>query len=638
LTFVGETAIDSLHRATALDAEAVNALVAEEIERIVATSRYGTYGISQAVIHALAVGALVATDGSWIAAAFDAWDEAFDVIASRAPKVDDSDDPDVPYDPPCPDAGEPAPGDLEGALALAVIAGVAHPSREKKRRAFLAVQLLLEERPVVSAHVFSLALRAISDPATLAWLLRVLESSSPPSDPVLEACQAVLRDLAARDHLTIRALARRLITGEAPPLAPPAPPDNALLGEPAESLWTPEQPGQEHDGDPPGLDDLLDSVAAKRIRRGKRELVRLRNAVRARAATVLNSDALQERLHRQLDAFGDRLNKRWPDAFLAHEQAIEDILQSVAGGGRAARLMAGQLVADPVGWEDDLASALLDDPAIPLTLEAHRQPRPPLPPPPNAGDEVWAQIREQASGGSSRYAEAVAEEEGLLLATLTLASVTALPTVNNGPYRGWHWLGTYEKRVTKPRNWHGENDLVAKRYRVLEVRDVNDRRALTLPPVAAGDLRLWRAEIDPVIDRPALGSSQPLIGIDTELRMVGDGRMGLGVPESLLVPTASLIALLRLRPAEPWTYKADSGPGLALVTWRAEYDVSDYYLARPRSCGCGIVIRPGLLAALQAITGEERLILRDFVVGDRELASPDAEAPSASVDTTSGAT
>lgn len=637
LTFGGETEIGSLLRATALDAQVANAVVAEEIERIVASSRYGTYGISQAVIHALTMGALVTTDGSSIATAFGAWDEAFDVIASRAPRVDDSDDPDVPYDPPSPDAGEAAPGDLEGALALAVIAGLAHPGREKKRRAFLAVQLLLQERPVVCARVFSLALGAISDPGTLTWLLGVLESSDPPSGPVLEACQAVLRDLATHDHLTIRALSRRLITGEPPPLAPPAPPDNTLLEEPARGLWTPEQPKEEHEGDPPALDSLLDSVAGERIRRGKRELARLRDAVRARAVTVLDSDALQVRLRRQLDALGDRLNKRWPDAFLAHEQAIEDILQSVASGGRAARLMAGQLVADPVGWEDDLASALLDDPTVPLTLEAHRQPRPPLPPPPNARDEVWAQIRKQASGRSSCDVEAAAEQEVLLLATLTLASVTALPTVNGGPYRGWHWLGTYEKRMTKPRDWRREKDLTAKRYRVLEVRDVNDRRALTLPPVAAGDLRLWRAEIDPATNMPALGSSQPLIGIDTELRMVGDGRVGLGVPESLLVPTASLIALLRLLPGKPWTYRADSEPGLALVTWRAEYDVSDYYLAWPRSCGCGIVIRRDLLAALVAIAGEKRLILRDFVVGDSELASPDAEGPSASVDTEPGA-
>jgi hypothetical protein len=635
LTFGGETELDALHRATALDADTANAVIAEEIERIVATSRYGTYGISRALIYALAVGALATPDGSSTALAFRAWDEAFDVIASRAPRVDD---PGVPYEPPSPDAGEPAPGDLEGALALAAFAGLAHPSRERKRRAFLAAQLLLEERPVISARAFPDALARISDPATLTWLLRVLESSDPRSGPVLEACQAVLRDLSTRGQLTLRALARRMVTGDPPPVAPPALPDNALLAEAAGGLWTPEQPEEDDDDDPRGLDGLLESVAGRRIRRGEQMLERLRDAVRARAATVLNSEALKKRLDRQLDKFGDRVNKRWPNAFLAHEQAIEEILQSVAAGGRAALLMAGEPIVDPVRWEDDLASALLDDPTVPLTLEAHRQPRPPLPPPPGTRDEVWTQIRERASGGSNHNVESAVAKESLLLATLTLKPVTALPIVDGGPYRGWHWLGTLETRAIKLRDWRQKEDLIAKRYRVLEVRDANDTQALTLPPVAAGDLRLWRADIDPSIAKPALDSSQPLVAVDSELTMVGDGRRGRGVPDSLLVPTLSLIALLHLRPGEPCRYEDDAGVGLALVTWRAEYDVSDYYLARPRTCGSGIVIRPDLLAALVTVAGEERLILRDFVVGDRELTSPGAEAPTPSVDTPSGAT
>ncbi len=627
LTFGGKTEIDSLRRATILDPEATNAVVAEEIEWIVATSRYGTYGISQAVIHALAVGALSTTGRSSTGDAFGAWDEAFDVIASRAPRVDDSDDPDVPYDPPSPDAGERSTGDLEGALALAAIAGLAHPSREKKRRAFLATQLLLKERPVVCARVFSVALGAISDPATLTWLLRILESSGPTSAFVLEACQDELRNLATRNHLTVRAIARRMITGKPPPLALPAVPDNALIGKPGEGIWMPEQPEEDNDEDPPGLDDLLESAAGRRIRFGEQRLVHLRNAVRKKAAAALSSDVLKKRLERQLDSFGSLANKRWPDAFLAGEQAIEETLQSVAGGGRAALLMTGQIAANPIQWEDDLASALLDDPTVPLTLEACRQPRPPVPPPPSTGNTVWRQVRERVWGGSSQNMENASEKEDLLLATLTLAPVNELPVVNSGPYHGWYWLGTYEKRVTKPRDWHRENNLIAKRYRILEVRDVNDRQALRLPPVAKGDIRMWIAEIDPAIHRPELGSSQPLLGIDNELRIVGDGRRGLGAPGSLLVPTPSLIALLRLHIGEPWIYEDTSGVALSLVTWRAEYDVSDYYLAWPRMCGCGIVIRPDLLATLRAIAGQERLILRDFVLGDIELASADAEAP-----------
>jgi hypothetical protein len=199
--------------------------------------------------------------------------------------------------------------------------------------------------------------------------------------------------------------------------------------------------------------------------------------------------------------------------------------------------------------------------------------------------------------------------------------------VISGQYRGWYWLGTFEQRTIKHRDGAHEQDLVAKRYRILEKRDVNDRKALILPPVEAGDLRLWRADIDTAVDGSTLGSSQPLVGIDPELQMVGDGRMGLGVPDSLLVPTVSLITLLKLRSEAPFTYKDGSGAALALVTWRAEYDVSDYYLAWPQTSGCGMVIRPDLLAVLVAIAGEARLILRDFILGDSRLVGTDAKEP-----------
>jgi hypothetical protein len=63
---------------------------------------------------------------------------------------------------------------------------------------------------------------------------------------------------------------------------------------------------------------------------------------------------------------------------------------------------------------------------------------------------------------------------------------------------------------------------------------------------------------------------------------------------------------------------------LALVTWRAEYDRSDYYLARPRIRGSGTVIRPDLFDRLAEGAGEHRLVMRDFVVGVAELVAKQA--------------
>jgi hypothetical protein len=416
-----------------------------------------------------------------------------------------------------------------------------------------------------------------------------------------------------------------LLNSEQPPLAPPTSADEALLGRSRSILWTPDI-GDASPDEPAGLDGLLESVVGMRLRLGERLLPGLRAAVRARVAISLSDDAFKKRLNSQLETFGDRLRKRWPDAFLFHEQTIEETLQTVATGGRAARLMTGNPTSNPIAWEDELASALLDDPQVPLTLERLRQPRPCIAPPPCSGHEVWAHIRESAAGGSEASIEEASEEQGLFLATLTIEPVTSVPVVERGRFRGWRWLGTLEKRVIKNSDWRREADLVAKRYRILEVRDIGDRRALALPPVTAGDLRMWRVEIDPTLGAPLLDRTQPIVGVDHELMMVGDGRQGLGVSDSLLVPTAPLIALLNLHPGAPYSYEDREGLALALLTWRAEYATSDHYLAWPRTCGSGIVIRPDLLARVVAAAGENRLVLRDFVLGDVELVSVESQS------------
>ena len=116
--------------------------------------------------------------------------------------------------PPIPDSGETVPSDLGAAFALAVLGGLFHPSRERKRRTLLATQLLLEQRPDVAANAFRIALTTISDPATLVWLLRVIDSFRESGAPVVAVCQPIFRELSSRGLLTVRALARRLIEGD----------------------------------------------------------------------------------------------------------------------------------------------------------------------------------------------------------------------------------------------------------------------------------------------------------------------------------------------------------------------------------------------------------------------------------------
>jgi hypothetical protein len=414
-----------------------------------------------------------------------------------------------------------------------------------------------------------------------------------------------------------------LVGGEETPLASSSEPDPALLAGERQVIWTSIDEGDDASEQKKAREDFVKSVAGDRLRRGERLLPGLTRAVQERLVSSLESESVGKRLNSQLDSLGDRVRKRWPDAFLINEETIENTVQSVATGGRAAMLAAGNLVTDGVAWEDRLASRLVDNPEIPLMLEATRQPRPPIPPPPGNGDAIWGQIRDRARGGSitdSGIEEAL-DEEGVLVATICVLPGRSAGNVEHGTFRGWRWLGTMENRRVEPSDWRDEKELSAMRYCVFEVRDIDNRRALNLSPVASGDLRMWKASIDPVPSAVVLRETQPLLGVDRELQFVGDGREGLGAPPAILTPTAALIMSLALEPGEGCTYRDGDGIGLALVTWRAEYDRSDYYLARPRIRGSGIVIRPDLFDRLAEGAGEHRIVMRDFVVGVAELAA-----------------
>ncbi|MFL6263058.1 MAG: ATP-binding protein [Thermoanaerobaculia bacterium] len=611
LRFGGETEIDSLHRATQLDHGLVLSVVADEVQRTVAGG-YGTYGISQALIYGFGVGALSSCGTSSLDTAFGVWDEIFSVIASRAPRVHPSDDPDDTYTPPDPDDGTAAPGDLDAALALSTLAGLAHPAREKKRRTLLAVQLLLSERPTQSALAVDLALANLSDPATLTWLLRVVEQSGEPREIVVAKCQETLTRLATGPYLTIRALARRLLRGAEPPLPPPTPADRALVEDCSVDLWTPHGNNYEPLQPPGRNEEFLDLVAGLRLEEAESLLPGLRKGVLTRLSTAIHDETRQKRLRAQLDAFADRLGQQWPNAYLIPEQTVEEMLQLVATGGRAARIVKGNPSTDPVRWEDTLASKLLDDPMLPIRVEGCRQPRPLIPPPPALRDPIWSDV--------------ASEREQVLAATLTVESFDTAAIMAGGRFHGWRVIATVETRMVKHPDPNIRKELVAKRYRALEVRKPGDRRGLTLPPFAGGDIRWWSTSVEDFSNsKPhTLSGSHPVIGLDNDVEAAGDGLQSLGIPIPLLCPTIWLMATLGLRPGEPFILDAEDGPGLSLVIWRTDYDTSEYYLTRPRIWGAAIFMRQAMLDRLVDAVGSA-LSIRDFIVGDLDLSSPARE-------------
>ena len=132
------------------------------------------------------------------------------------------------------------------------------------------------------------------------------------------------------------------------------------------------------------------------------------------------------------------------------------------------------------------------------------------------------------------------------------------------------------------------------------------------------DAYSWRTEVHGV-DYTMFRSDMPLVGIDYELESVGDGRMGLGIPFPLLSPSIVLLGLLRPQPTDELVCLDADGAGLALVTWRTDFDHSDYHLPMVRTSGCGVAIRPDLLDTLITQLGA-RFVLRDSVTAAAELA------------------
>ena len=618
VNFAGETELKSLHRATELDAALALGVVAEEVERFVGSRRYGTYGISQALMQAFRAGALAVPDRASLDIAFATWDETFAVIAERAPWVHASEDPEDPYIPADPGDSAISQSDLDAAFALGALASLAHPGREKKRRSLLAARLLLSERPTAAAAAFDAALSALSDPATIVWLLRLIELCGSDNTPIVAECKRTLTRLATGQHLVVRALARRLLGTDAPPLPPPSSADEELLCQSDARFWTPTGTEEPDPDEASGIDEVVSAVAGHRLCRAEILLPGLGEAVRSRVRSAAKTEQFQKRLTSQFDAYADRIRQRTPDAYLIGEQTTEDALQLAAAGGRAARIAAGEATSDPIAWENDLADVLLDDPTLPLALEATRIPRPPIPAPPPFESDIWVHAKTATSARSERGAvESALEPDGVLSATLQVEPSTAAWIVERARFRGWRMIAAVEEQIFQHPDWREHSEFVSERYRVVELRHPEDEETLDMPPVTLGNIQVWEEEVGQSDSLPMPGRTVPLFGLDFAVARAGDGRAGLGVQLRLVAPTPRLVSVLRLHPGEPFALHDSQGCGLVLVTWRAAYETSEYFLPRPRLIGSAVLARPDLVEGLQTRAGD-RLILRDFAALTRK--------------------
>ncbi|MFC9085476.1 AAA family ATPase [Nocardiopsis dassonvillei] len=590
LNFGGETALDALRTAAQLDPTLTRRVIAEEAEAVVNTGRYGTHGITQALIYAFAHQALTLPPHDSLDLAFALWDEAATVIESRAPRVHDSDDPQHPYFAPDNDNGPPAPGDLNQALATAALAGVAYAGREGKRRAIVATRALITLRPEATAPAMALALEQLSDPATLMWLLCLLQERGPGAQPIVDHCQDAIEALARGPLLTVRALARRLLTNVT---GVPMGPSNPAVLEPPSSLWTSAVPGDNSARDH-ALAEVVAEVAGARLTEAEQLQPGLIRAILARVRREVDTEHTIERNKTQLRANRSIDKEEPPDAYLAIEETIEEAIQTVAAGSRAHRLSQGLGTSDPAVWEDQLASALTDDPRIPLAFEEARWPRPNLRLPPGPDNPS-----DQATLAADTTAETISTRP---LAQAAVCTGQALP--------GWRILASVEERKFLSPHTR-TTGLTVVSFSGPEVTN-NENQERSTPPFSEGALEEWARPPGQhsAADVP-LGS--PLLGLDRAMPAAADATQGLGLPGFALTPTPWLRTALRLRPGALLTLEDDRGPALRLIYWRTEYERSAYSLPWPRTTGCAVLIRLDLLDVLSE-QAFKPIVIRDFVI------------------------
>lgn len=526
--------------------------------------------------------------------AFAMWNAAEAIITERLPRLDSSDD--------APFAYEASPNvisdDVDVAFALAAMSAVAHPLRERKRLALLATTSLLHEAPKESALAVKRCLLELTEPATLGWFLKVLHDHAPRS--VLSAAVAELETIARMESLTISALARWLLarSGIDESSAAVAPePDAELLDS---RVLVRDQ------GVPQKVSAIVEHTIGDRLDRAEELLPGISAASQRRIAEAIEMKSYRKRISSQLDELSGSRRSYVPDAFIAVNEIAEDAIQRVAAGGRVATARNG--IVSPPRWETYLAHAVLSDPSFPLSVERTRIPRPNVRIPPGRSESAWIPIDRDS------YDTA----QDALWAEACRTAVSTLARLEGGPLDEWLVIAFVEKRIIDSIGWSRSSEATTHRFGAIE--PLNALRD-DLPPFRlGGDGRAW---MEALVTR-----GEGYFGIDQECLFSPDARNGLGWSGKILTPTHGLVILLDLRPAsEEFVLRDQHGPAVALRTWRAGYDISDYSGPRARLIGSAIVLRPDLLGKL---TAASPAVWREFVSG--ELAkneAPDSTEPRA---------
>ncbi len=554
LTFGGKEHEESLHAAIALNAKLALSELGMAVVHVLNGKYYGVQGISQALIQAFCSNAIV-TDVS--TTPFEVWDAAADVIADRLPSLGKDDEDDVPYIPTT--SNNDTVQELESAIAATVVSSVAHPERPLKRGALLGTAWLILLAPSTAVKGLRLALKSNLDPAGKTWLLWLLLHFEMAPYPITQGCFKELTNLVQSSLLTMRSLAEQILTRAGITTPPPPATSIKIVGIPLSN-------DQQKTNYRLAIEELK-QCAGERVALAEEFMPQLGVAASERLGRLFDDEEFQRSYSSQMKGLIRSSSQRQPDAYTLEQEAVERVLQEVAAGARVAQAKEGKIVDNPQEFEKELAEVLIDNPELSLRVAASRVPRPNL--------------------------HIILESEH---------TATTLPTVEQGPYKGWRILGAYERR-TIPRDRYKKID--GKTTLIAGCAEVSATSASHNHPIpfGYGAALYWletMGECLPLISTDK-NLNGPLLGVETGTVPT---YFGLGIPQMILVPHPAVIRILSLRNGsilDGLTLLDEKGhKAIVARTWRTKFvRGDDYGPPYPLIVGMDVLIRPDLLRILE---------------------------------------
>lgn len=334
----------------------------------------------------------------------------------------------------------------------------------------------------------------------------------------------------------------------------------------------------------------------------------LRDAVEARFADMC--DEVTDRVKNQIKHLDARDLDR-PQAYYAHQEALETSLQEAAAGIRTAMAMEGHLV-EATPFEQAATRKLASTAAWAIRSEAARVPRPPTRP----AALSWTL---PAVPWLNDSAYTWPPPEAVVLQRQNEFSSNELPRCTEAPYENWVQLGLIERQHTYATK---HPDRPARRYIIstgLEVTNGDPRRPDL--PFAGSIPTIWThraTELEPALHRAQAHANlsalaRPLVALldfDTT-HGIPHPDMAPGLHPFLLAPHIELSALLELSPESPSNRLMlidCTGPALVCRQW-SSFPIHDgnYEPLEPAIVGTDLLLRPDLYDTAVESIGPTRL-------------------------------